>query len=385
MSALPAFRLRRMPVSPARPHHPERRSARSAPPRATRLRGIVLGIALLMTACSAGPNGAAARSAPESFAPLVKKVLPAVVNIAVTETVSGNDMVGELPPELRDTPLGREFRRRFGNRREQMLGAGSGFLIDPSGVIVTNNHVVGHADKILVSLSDGRQLPATVIGRDDLTDIAVIKVNAGGGLPAVTWGDSRRVEVGDWVLAAGNPFGLGGSVTAGIVSAQGRDLGAGPFDNFLQLDAPINPGNSGGPIFNMDGQVIGVSTAIVSPSGGSVGIGFAIPSEIVGRIVSQLAASGSIERGWLGVSVEERDGRVVIAGIDRTGPAARGGVRAGDTVVAINGDRVESSRGLIRSVAAVAPGNTVKLTVRRQGRELDIPVTVGRRPQESAG
>ncbi len=385
MSALPAFRLRRMPVSPARPHHPERRSARSAPPRATRLRGIVLGIALLMTACSAGPNGAAARSAPESFAPLVKKVLPAVVNIAVTETVSGNDMVGELPPELRDTPLGREFRRRFGNRREQMLGAGSGFIIDPSGVIVTNNHVVGHADKILVSLSDGRQLPATVIGRDDLTDIAVIKVNAGGGLPAVTWGDSRRVEVGDWVLAAGNPFGLGGSVTAGIVSAQGRDLGAGPFDNFLQLDAPINPGNSGGPIFNMDGQVIGVSTAIVSPSGGSVGIGFAIPSEIVGRIVSQLAASGSIERGWLGVSVEERDGRVVIAGIDRTGPAARGGVRAGDTVVAINGDRVESSRGLIRSVAAVAPGNTVKLTVRRQGRELDIPVTVGRRPQESAG
>ncbi|MBN8902118.1 MAG: trypsin-like peptidase domain-containing protein, partial [Rhodospirillales bacterium] len=258
-------------------------------------------------------------------------------------------------------------------------------IIDPCGVIVTNNHVVGHADKIVVSMSDGRQLPATVIGRDDLTDIAVIKVNAGGTLPAVTWGDSRRVEVGDWVLAAGNPFGLGGSVTAGIVSAQGRDLGAGPFDNFLQLDAPINPGNSGGPIFNMDGQVIGVSTAIVSPSGGSVGIGFAIPSEIVGRIVTQLAASGSIERGWLGVSVEERDGRVVIATIDRSGPAARAGVRASDVVLAINGERVETSRGLIRSVAAVAPGNTVKLTVRRQGREIDIPVTVGRRPQESAG
>ncbi|MBN8897792.1 MAG: trypsin-like peptidase domain-containing protein [Rhodospirillales bacterium] len=353
--------------------------------RARRLRGVFLGLALLMTACTAGPNGASVRSAPESFAPLVKKVLPSVVNIAVTETVSGNDVVGELPPELRDTPLGREFRRRFGNRREQMMGAGSGFIIDPSGVIVTNNHVVGHADKIVVSMSDGRQLPATVIGRDDLTDIAVIKVNAGGTLPAVTWGDSRRVEVGDWVLAAGNPFGLGGSVTAGIVSAQGRDLGAGPFDNFLQLDAPINPGNSGGPIFNMDGQVIGVSTAIVSPSGGSVGIGFAIPSEIVGRIVTQLAASGSIERGWLGVSVEERDGRVVIATIDRSGPAARAGVRASDVVLAINGERVETSRGLIRSVAAVAPGNTVKLTVRRQGREIDIPVTVGRRPQESAG
>ena len=158
------------------------------------------------------------------------------------------------------------------------MGAGSGFIIDPSGVIVTNNHVVDHADKIVVSLTDGRQLPANVLGSDELTDVAVIKVDAPDPLPSVTWGDSRQVEVGDWILAAGNPFGLGGSVTAGIVSAEGRDLGSGPFDNFLQLDAPINPGNSGGPVFNMDGQVIGVTTAIVSPTGGSVGIGFAIPS-----------------------------------------------------------------------------------------------------------
>jgi serine protease Do len=354
-------------------------------PTAQRLRGLVLGLTLLMTSCAAAPDGAIARTAPDSFAPLVKKILPAVVNIAVTETMSGNDMASELPPELRDTPLGREFRRRFGNRREQMMGAGSGFIVDPTGLIVTNNHVVGHADKIVVSLSDGRQLPAKVLGRDDLTDIAVIRVTGAGVLPAVTWGDSRKVEVGDWILAAGNPFGLGGSVTAGIISAEGRDLGAGPFDNFLQLDAPINPGNSGGPIFNMDGQVIGVSTAIVSPSGGSVGIGFAIPSEIVNRIVTQLLASGSIERGWLGVAVEERDSNVVIATVDRSGPASRAGLRQGDAVLAINGERIETSRGLIRAVAAAAPGKDLKLTVRRQGREMEIPVIVGRRPQDSAG
>jgi serine protease Do len=360
-------------------------SSRHHAPAVSRLRGVFLGLTLLMTSCAAAPDGAVARTAPESFSPLVKRVLPAVVNIAVTETMSGNDMASELPPELRDTPLGREFRRRFGNRREQMMGAGSGFVVDPAGLIVTNNHVVGHADQIVVSLADGRQLPAKVIGRDDLTDIAVIRVNGAGTLAAVTWGDSRKVEVGDWILAAGNPFGLGGSVTAGIISAEGRDLGAGPFDNFLQLDAPINPGNSGGPIFNMDGQVIGVSTAIVSPSGGSVGIGFAIPSEIVSRIVAQLLATGSIERGWLGVGVEERDSSVIIATVDRSGPASRAGLRQGDAVLAINGERIETSRGLIRAVAAATPGKDLKLTVRRQGREIEIPVIVGRRPQDSAG
>jgi serine protease Do len=351
----------------------------------SRLGPLLLGVALALSSCAASPPEAAARSSPESFAPLVKRVLPAVVNIAVTETLSGTDMAAELPPELRDTPLGREFRRRFGNRGERVMGAGSGFIVDPAGLIVTNNHVVGHADKIVVSLSDGRQLAARVIGRDDLTDIAVIKVTGAGTLPAVTWGDSRKVEVGDWVLAAGNPFGLGGSVTAGIVSAEGRDLGSGPFDNFLQLDAPINPGNSGGPIFNMDGQVIGVSTAIVSPSGGSVGIGFAIPSEIVNRIVTGLVANGSIERGWLGVGIEERDSIVVIASIDRSGPAARSGLKQGDAVVAVDGEKIDSSRGLIRAVAAMPPGKDLRLTVRRQGREMDVPVTVGRRPMDQAG
>jgi serine protease Do len=349
------------------------------PPAST----LTLALMLLVGACTAG--GANARGTPDSFAPLVKRVLPAVVNIAITETVSGGDMLSDLPPELRDTPLGREFRRRFGNKREQVAGAGSGFIIDPSGIIVTNNHVVGHADKIIVSLADGRELPATVLGHDELTDIAVIKVNGVSNLPAVTWGDSRKVEVGDWILAAGNPFGLGGSVSAGIVSAEGRDLGSGPFDNFIQLDAPINPGNSGGPVFNMEGQVIGVSSVIVSPTGASVGIGFAIPSETVSSIVSQLLAKGTIERGWLGVAVEDRDHSVVVASADRTGPAARAGIKAGDTLLAINGERVENARGLIRAVAAVPPGQTARVTVRRQGREIDIPVTVGRRPPEQAG
>jgi serine protease Do len=341
---------------------------------------LFLGLALLVTACS--PQSASARAAPESLAPLVKKVLPAVVNIAVTETVSGNDALGELPPELRDTPLGREFRRRFGNKREQVAGAGSGFIIDPTGIIVTNNHVVDHADKIIVSLTDGRQLPATVLGRDELTDVAVIKVQTRDSLPSVPWGDSRKAEVGDWIMAAGNPFGLGGSVSVGIISAEGRDLGSGPFDNFLQLDAPINPGNSGGPVFNMDGQVIGVSSVIVSPTGASVGIGFAIPSEAVSRTVAQLLSKGSIERGWLGVSVEDRDDGVTIATLDRNGPAAKSGIKAGDVVIAINGDKIESSRGLIRAVAVVPPGNSVRVTIRRQGHEMEIPMNVGRRPAE---
>ncbi|HET6305940.1 MAG TPA: trypsin-like peptidase domain-containing protein [Rhodopila sp.] len=343
-------------------------------------RALFLGVALLAAACAQQP--ASARGAPDSLAPLVKKVLPAVVNIAITETVSGGDMLSDLPPELRDTPLGREFRRRFGNKREQVAGAGSGFIIDPSGIIVTNNHVVDHADRIVVSLTDGRQLRATVLGRDDLTDIAVIKVHTNDSLPSVSWGDSRKAEVGDWIMAAGNPFGLGGSVSVGIISAQGRDLGSGPFDNFLQLDAPINPGNSGGPVFNMDGQVIGVSSVIVSPTGASVGIGFAIPSDAVSRTVTQLLAKGSIERGWLGVSVEDRDDGVAIAAMDRNGPAAKAGLRAGDVVIAINGEKIESSRGLIRAVAGVPPGNAVHVTVRRQGREVEIPVTVGRCPPE---
>jgi serine protease Do len=332
-------------------------------------------IVLLVGACTAD-----ARGAPDTFAPLVRKVLPSVVNIQVTEAAPNRDLLRDLPPELRDTPLGREFRRRFGGRQEHALGAGSGFIIDPSGFIVTNNHVVGRAERIVVALTNGHQYPAKLVGQDPLTDIAVIKVVTSEPLFAVTWGDSRRMQVGDWILAAGNPFGLGGSVTAGIVSAEGRDLGSGPFDNFLQLDAPINPGNSGGPVFNMDGQVVGVSSVIVSPTGASVGIGFAIPSEIVSTVVRQLIAKGSIERGWLGVSVEANRTGVLISSVDRTGPASRAGLHVGDEVVAINGATVSSSRGLIRAVAAETPGESARLTVRRDGQTIEFPVVVGLRP-----
>lgn len=348
----------------------------------------LVGLTLALSACSAVP--ARSRVALESFAPLVKKVLPAVVNIAVTETV-GTETPVPMPPELRGTPFEREFRNRFRNRREQIMGAGSGFVIDPSGIIVTNNHVVGRADRILVLFSDGTQLPAEVIGIDELTDIAVIRVQPTTQLRAVTWGDSRAMEVGDWILAAGNPFGLGGSVTAGIISARGRDIGTGPFDDFIQLDAPINPGNSGGPTFNLDGEVIGVNTAIVTPTGGSVGIGFAIPSDIARKIVAELREKGRIDRGWLGVSVQDvsaSGGRitgVAVAALDRAGPAAKAGVKQGDLVYAVNGDHIDSSRGLIRAVAAVPPGGKVRLSVVRAGREMEIAVTVGRRPTDSAG
>jgi serine protease Do len=365
-----------------------------------RFRAVLACMTLALSGCAALPARSTAqvtplpagRGMPFSFAPLVKRVAPAVVNIAVTETT--DRVAGQIPPELRGTPFEKQFRDRMRNRRESVQGAGSGFIIDASGTIVTNNHVVGHADRIVVSLADGTELPARLVGTDDLTDIAVIKVTSPSSLPFVSWGDSRTTEVGDWILAAGNPFGLTSSVTAGIVSARGREIGAGPFDDFIQIDAPINPGNSGGPTFNMDGQVIGVNTAIVSPTGGSVGIGFAVPSEIAARIVADLQAKGRIDRGWLGVSVQDgpvagtaaaiagRAGGVTIAAIDRSGPGARAGLRPGDVVTAVNGDRVDSARGLIKAVAATAPGNQVKLSVRRGAQNMEVPVTVGRRPPD---
>lgn len=247
---------------------------------------------------------------PLTFAPLVKKVGPAVVNIAVTRDINPSSSKRlHVLPDVKGTPLERRFRERLRHHGEEMLGAGSGFIIDPSGIIVTNNHVVGDASNITVSLSNGHELPAKVMGIDDLTDIAVIKVESPTPLPYVKWGESRLVQVGDWIMAAGNPFGLGSSITAGIVSARGRDIGASPFDDFLQLDAPINPGNSGGPTFNMQGEVIAINTAIVSPTGGSVGIGFSIPSELVIPVVEALRANGHIERGWLGVTLEDEEGQ----------------------------------------------------------------------------
>ena len=270
------------------------------------------------------------RMGPLSFAPLVRKVVPTVVNIAVIQDVEDDDSTHvKVPLALRGTPLEKQFKERMRRRREQMLGAGSGFVIDPSGVIVTNDHVVSGAEKITVSFADGTELPARLIGADPVTDIAVIAVKPRKPLAYATWGDSRTLQVGDWILAAGNPFGLGSSVTAGIVSARSRDIGAGPFDDFLQLDAPINPGNSGGPSFNMSGQVVALNTAIVSPTGGSVGIGFGIPSEIVAPIVAELRTKGHIDRGWLGVTLEDLPdagtGADIVA-VDHAGPGMHAGL-----------------------------------------------------------
>ncbi len=349
-----------------------------------------VGLAVVVAGAVAGPGPARAddpvlvESGPLTFAPLVRRVVPAVVNIAVTQEVDDEEAAAKVkvPPALRGTPFEKQFRDRMRGRREQMLGAGSGFVIDPSGVIVTNNHVVGGADNITVSFSDGTELPARVLGSDELTDIAVIQVKTDRKLAYVPWGRSQDVQIGDWVMAAGNPFGLGSSVTAGIVSARGRDIGAGPFDDFLQLDAPINPGNSGGPSFNMRGQVVALNTAIVSPTGGSVGIGFAIPSALVEPIVEQLRARGHIDRGWLGVTLENAPGGGVrIVDVDRGGPGQRAGLHAGDIVQTVNGERVDSNRSLIRTVAAAAPGSSLRLALSRHGKSVEVPVVVGRRTE----
>jgi serine protease Do len=344
--------------------------------------------ALLLTApllplAACAPAAAQRGALVADFADLAERVQPAVVNIAVT-----SEQRAEIPPELRGTPFERYFRDRQRNRRQEVMGAGSGFVIDPAGYVVTNNHVVGNASKVVVSLQDGSELTARVVGTDELTDLALLKVEPRAPLVAVPWGASATARVGSWVLAAGNPFGLGGTVTAGIISARGREIGAGPFDDFIQTDAAINPGNSGGPLFNPAGEVIGINTAIYSPSGASAGIGFATPSDLARPVVEQLKRDGRVERGWLGVSVQDivaeegRSGRrgVIIAGIERNSPAGRAGLRQGDLVVAINGDRIETSRALVRTVAAVPPGQTLRLTVVREGRERDLPVQVGRRP-----
>ncbi|WP_137179757.1 trypsin-like peptidase domain-containing protein [Roseomonas sp. AR75] len=339
--------------------------------------------------CGGSPPARAQRGAAlPDFADLAERVLPAVVNIAVT-----SEQRAEVPPELRGTPFERYFRDRRGGR-QQSQGAGSGFILDPAGLLVTANHVIGNASRVVVSLQDGQEYIARVVGSDELTDLALLRVDARAPLPSVGWGSSGAMRVGQWVLAAGNPFGLGGTVTSGILSARGRDIGAGPYDDFLQTDAPINPGNSGGPLFNLAGEVIGINTAIYSPSGASAGIGFAVPSDLARPIVEQLRSGGRVERGWLGVAVQdiagEEPGRrrptgrgVLITGIERGSPAARAGLRQGDQVVAINGERIETSRALVRNVAALPPGQTVQLSILRDGRPTEVPVQIGRRPAAS--
>lgn len=345
---------------------------------------------------------------PQGFADLAARVAPSVVRVTVTGRAEATPASVEIPPELRGTPLEpffRQFERgqrqpRGEQRGEQRrsLGQGSGFIIDAAGYIVTNNHVVGEASAVKVELTDGRELPARVIGTDPQTDLALLKVEAGGPLPAVTWGDSDALRVGDWVVAMGNPFGLGGSVTAGIVSARGRQIGAGPYDDFIQTDAPINPGNSGGPLFNANGEVVGINTAIYAPAGGNVGIGFAVPARMARHVITDLQQDGRVARGWLGVSMQPLNAElasalrlpdtrgVLVAGVEPGSPAATAGVKAGDVVIGIDGRPVAVARDLAVAVAEAAPRSTATLTLLRDGQRMEQAVTLGRReaPRQEA-
>jgi serine protease Do len=308
-----------------------------------------------------------------------------------------------LPQIPEDSPLGQFFRHHFGQdglpfeqsqtpRKVQALG--SGFIIDPTGWVVTNNHVVDGASQVKVIMNDGTQYKAQVKGRDPKTDLALLKINAGKPLPYVEFGSSDQARVGDWVLAVGNPFGLGGSVTAGIISARGRDINSGPYDDFLQVDAPINQGNSGGPLFNEQGQVIGINTAIFSPSGGSVGIGFAIPSSMAKDVIAQLEKTGHIERGWLGVAIQpvtedvakslglSSDHGSLVASVVAGSPAAKAGLRPGDIILQAGGKKIDEFKDLSRLVADTPAGRKMDIKVYRDGQTKEIPVVIGNMPSE---
>jgi serine protease Do len=353
-------------------------------------------------AWSANDNAAAAPApvtAPlvnqAGFADLAAKVKSAVVNIATTEQIertSAQEVPG-LPP---GSPLAELFGRHSATPGgESRHALGSGFIIDPAGYIVTNNHVVDHARKVVVTLDDGSSYTATVKGRDAKTDLALLKIDAGKQLPFVSFGDSDQARVGDWIVAVGNPFGLGGTVTAGIVSAHGRNLDDGPYDDFLQTDAAINPGNSGGPLFNQSGQVIGIDTAILSPhGGGSVGIGFAIPSNLATKIVAQLREHGTVERGWLGVQMQplspalakaigrpNTDG-VLVDQVQPDSPAARADLQVGDVITGFAGAPVKNPRELALAVANQHEGAAAQLTIWREGQARSLALTVGTQAPE---
>jgi serine protease Do len=344
----------------------------------------------------------------ESFAPLVKRVLPAVVNISVTEGSRTERMSRVVPDQdFRHSPFDEMLRRFFEQQGQdspldednphqgdgvKRIALGSGFIIDADGHIVTNNHVVGDATKVEVTLQSGDKYTAKIIGRDSRTDLAVLKINAGKQLPYVTLGDSDAAQIGDWVVAVGNPFGLGGSVTTGIISARGRDIHTGQFDDFLQIDAPINRGNSGGPTFNLSGQVIGINTAIYSPNGGSVGIGFAVPSNVAKTVVASLESHGKVERGWLGVQIQEvtptiasslglkNDHGALVAMVTHDSPGAAAGLKQGDVILGFNGHDIAKMRDLPREVAAANPGSDATLTIWRDGKETQATVKLGEMP-----
>jgi serine protease Do len=349
-------------------------------------------------ALALGSAPAAARG-PDGFSELAEKLTPAVVNIATTHKAAPS---GATTNGGQGTPFDEFFHDFFGERDGNGGGKdapaepsrpsqslGSGFIIDRSGLVVTNNHVIADADSITVTLADDTNLPAEVVGRDVVTDLALLKVEAKQPLSVLSWGDSNKARVGDWVLAIGDPFGLGGTVTAGILSARAREINAGPYDDFLQTDASINRGNSGGPMFNMAGEVIGINTAIYSPSGGSIGIGFAIPANLARPIIEQLRATGKVERGWLGVRIQpvtpaiaesidlDRARGALVTDVDSDGPAAAAGIKPGDVVIGFDGKPVDRSRQLPRLVAGAAAGKEMPLMLWRDGKEVPLKVTIG--------
>ena len=346
-----------------------------------------------------GGQSAASAERPDSFADLAEKLSPAVVNISTTMVVNGNNR-----PQMPQFPEGSPFEDFFKefqdrgepSRRAQSLG--SGFIIDAAGIVVTNNHVIENADEISVILANDESFQAKVIGRDAKTDIAVLQIDPGDSkLTAVSFGNSDGLRVGDWVMAIGNPFGLGGTVTAGIVSARGRDIGSGPYDDFIQTDASINRGNSGGPLFNLDGEVIGINTAIFSQTGGSVGIGFAISANLATKVVGQLQDYGRTRRGWLGVFIQEVTEDIadslgldsakgaLIASVTEAGPADEAGLQAGDVIIRFDGKDVVKSRDLPRIVAETPVETTVDVEVVRGGERKTLSVTLGELEQAENG
>jgi len=354
------------------------------------VRSIVAVAAALMIAAAA-PMAGFAQERPASFADLAERLSPAVVNISTRQTVGGPGVEApEIPPGAPFGDLFKDFFDRNQRGPRSVSSLGSGFVIDAGGVVVTNNHVIENADEIVVNFPDGLSLPAELVGTDPKTDIAVLKISPDKPLPFVSFGDSEALRVGDWVLAIGNPFGLGGSVSAGIVSARKRDINAGPYDDFIQTDAAINRGNSGGPLFNMAGEVVGVNTAIISPSGGSIGIGFSVPSALVKNVVAQLREFGETRRGWLGVRIQTVTPEIadslkmkqavgaLVADVTAGGPAAAAGVKSGDVVLRFNGRKIGAMRDLPRIVAETPVGAKAKVELWRDGETVTVTVALGR-------
>jgi len=351
-------------------------------------------LALGLSLGFAGP--AEARGVPESFADLAEKSLPAVVNISTTQVLSADNQSGEDLDQLFRQFLDRQQGGGDAPKPRKATSLGSGFIIDAGGFIVTNNHVIENADEITVITHDNEEFKAKLVGTDEKTDLALLKVDAGKPLPFVPWGNSDNLRIGDWVLAIGNPFGLGGSVTAGIVSARQRDIGAGTYDDFIQTDASINRGNSGGPMFDMDGEVVGINSAIYSPSGGSVGIGFAIPSNLARPIIEQIRQYGHPRRGWIGVRIQTVSAELaegmhlpgtkgaLVASVTPGGPAEQAGIRQGDVVLKFDGHDVTEMRGLPRIVAETPVAKSVDVVVWRKGKEVPLTAKVGEYPENEA-